>query len=147
MRMLTALSPRLSRNQMDYMFGDFDHLINNLVKSKSIGEETFQPRCDVSETKDYYLASFDVPGIKKEEIKIEVHGTQMIISGERRKEVKNEEVEYNLHHERAWGKFERTFNLPTTVNTEKIQAQYENGVLNIAIPKAEAAKARTIQIQ
>lgn len=124
----------LSREQMDHMFGDFDKIINSIRRTNDEGTTVYQPRCDISETKDHYLASFDVPGVKKEDIKIEVEGNQLIVSGER-------------HHERMNAKFERAFNLPTTVNTDKIEAQHENGVLRIAIPKAEAVKARTIQIQ
>lgn len=137
----------LSREQMDHIFGDFDKIINNIRHTKDQGTAVYQPRCDISESKDHYLASFDVPGVKKEDIKIEVEGNQLIVSGERRIEINNEDNEVHLRHERMHGKFERTFNLPTTVNTDKIEAQYENGVLRIAIPKAEAVKARTIQIQ
>lgn len=154
MRMLSSISPdrswpirSLSREKMDYMFGDFEKIIEGVLRSTYEGSPSLQPRCDVSETKDHYLASFDIPGMKKEEIKIEVLGNQLVISGERRKEAKKEENEFSLHHERVHGKFERIFNLPMTVNTEKIEAQYEDGVLNIAIPKAEMSKGRTIQIQ
>ncbi len=53
----------------------------------------------------------------------------------------------SFHHERIYGKFERTFTLPETITADKIEAHYENGVLNVALPKAEAAKSRTVQIQ
>ncbi len=58
-----------------------------------------------------------------------------------------ENGEANLHNERTYGRFERTFTLPTSIAAEKIEAHFENGVLNVALPKAEAAKGRTIQIQ
>lgn len=154
MRMLSSISPErswplhsLSRDQMDYMFGDFEKIIDGLARTRYEGGYSFEPRCDVSETKDHYLASFDIPGVKKEDIKIELQANQIVVSGERRNEIKNADAEINLRHEKMYGKFERTFNLPTTVNTDKIEAHYENGVLNIAIPKADIAKARTIQIQ
>lgn len=131
----------LSREQMDYMFGDFDKIIQGILRSNNEGTNVYQPKCDISESKDHYLASFDMPGVKKEDIKIEVQGNQLVVTGERRID------EVNLRQERMYGKFERTFNLPTTVDTEKIEAHYENGVLSIAIPKAETTKARTIQIQ
>jgi len=88
-----------------------------------------------------------MPGVKSEDIKIEVQGNQLVISGERQRELKTENGEATLHHERMYGRFERTFVLPASIATDKIEAQYENGVLNVALPKAEAAKGRTIQIQ
>lgn len=137
----------VSNNQMDYIFGDFEKIIEGVLRSNYEGGSSYQPRCDVSETKNHYLASFDIPGVNKNDIKIELVDNQIIISGERRNEIENVENKINLHHEKFYGKFQRTFKLPTTVNTDKIEAHYENGVLNIAIPKAETTKARTIQIQ
>jgi HSP20 family protein len=154
MKILSSISPdrswpisSLPRNQMDYIFGDFEKIIEGALRSTYEGKYSLQPRCDIRETKDHYLASFDVPGARKEDIKIEILGNQMVISGERREDLKTSENELSHHQERLYGKFERTFNLPNTVNTERIEAQYENGVLSIAIPKAEMSKGRTIQIQ
>jgi HSP20 family protein len=88
-----------------------------------------------------------MPGVRKDDIKIEVQGTQLIISGERQREMRDADGETVLRHERAYGKFERTFVLPSSIDVDKIEAHYENGVLNVALPKAESAKGRTIQIQ
>lgn len=93
------------------------------------------------------MVSFDMPGVKKEDIKIEVHGNQLVISGERQREVKEKDGEATLRHERLHGKFERTFTLPSSINADKIEAHYEDGVLSVVLPKAEAAKGRAIQIQ
>lgn len=154
MRMLSPLStnwswPRrnLSPVMMADVFEDFDRIVDSFLKPTYASTVNFQPSCDVNETNDHYLVSFDMPGVKKEDIKIEVQGNQLVIAGERQREVKGEDGDANLRHERVYGKFERTFTLPTTINADKIEAQYENGVLNIALPKAEAAKGRTIQIQ
>lgn len=88
---------------------------------------------DVSEHDDHFMVSFDMPGVKQEDIKIELQKNQLIISGER--------------SGRTQSRYERTFTLPETVNSEKIEAQYENGVLNLALPKAEVAKPRTIEVR
>jgi HSP20 family protein len=61
--------------------------------------------------------------------------------------MKNEDGEATLRHERVYGKFERIFALPASINADKIEAHYENGVLNVVLPKAESAKGRTIEIQ
>jgi HSP20 family protein len=137
----------LSPDRMGDVFEDFDRIVDTFLRPTYANTVNFQPSCDVNETKDHYLVSFDMPGVKKEDIKIEVQGTQLVISGERQREVKEEDGEATLRHERMYGRFERTFTLPATIAADKIEAHYENGVLNVALPKAEAAKGRTIQIQ
>lgn len=132
---------------MGDVFDDFDRIVNSFLRPTYASSINFQPACDIKESKDHYLVSFDMPGVKKEDIKIEVQNNQMVISGERHYEMQDAEGESTLRHERAYGKFERSFTLPSTVNADKIEAQYEDGVLNVAIPKAEAAKGRTIQVQ
>ncbi len=100
-------------------------------------EETveFTPAYEVSERDDHYAISLDIPGVKKDEIKIEVLDKTLTISGERKK------------LEKSYGTFKRSFVLPSTVSTEKIEAHYEDGVLNLYVPKTPAAQARTIEVQ
>lgn len=154
MRMLSPVStefawPRrvLSPSGMTDVFEDFDRVVDAWFAPVTATKNGFQPSCDVRETKDHYLVSFDIPGMKKEDIKIELKDNNLVISGERHREVKEQDEESIIRRERMYGKFERTFTLPSTVAADKIEAHFENGVLNIALPKAEIAKARTIQIQ
>jgi len=121
-------------------FEDFDRIVDSFLRPDSYSSVNFQPRIDLNETENHYMASFDMPGVKKDDIKIEMRGRQLVVTGERRSEIKN-----SSH--RTTGKFERAFTLPESVDAEKIEAHYEDGVLNIALPKAEAAKPRTIEIQ
>jgi HSP20 family protein len=137
----------LSADMMGDVFGNFDRIVESFLRPSYVTNVNFLPSCDVNETKDHYLVTFDMPGVKSEDIKIEVQGNQLVISGERQRNLKAGDDEATLHHERMYGRFERTFTLPATIATEKIEAQYENGVLSVALPKAEAAKGRTIQIQ
>ncbi len=153
MRMLSPISidlawPRRTQSPvaMD-MFEDFDRIVDTFLRPTFAHTVNFQPSCDVNETKDHYLVSFDMPGVKKEDIKIEVQGNELVISGERQRELSEQDGETTLRVERSYGKFERSFTLPASINSEKIEAHYENGVLNVALPKAEAAKSRTVQIQ
>ncbi len=154
MRLLTSIPadfvwPRrkLSPSGMADVFEDFDRVVDRFLRPTSAQSVNFQPSCDVNETKDHYLVSFDMPGVKKEDINIEVQDQHLIISGERQRELRDQEGEATLRVERTYGKFERTFALPTSIATDKIEAHFENGVLNVALPKAETAKGRTIQIQ
>lgn len=138
-----AFSPAMSD-----VFEDFDHIVESFLRPTYATNVNFQPSCDVNETKDSYWVSFDMPGVKKEDIKIEVQGNELVISGERHREVKEQGGETTLRHERTYGKFERTFRMPTTIAADKIEAHYENGVLTVALPKkAEAVQGRTIEIQ
>lgn len=114
-----------------FVLDDFDHVVSRFLRPTNPANLNFRPSYEVNETKDHYLISFDMPGVKKEDIRIEVENNQLVISGERE----------------STTRYERTFALPTTVNVEKIEAHYENGVLNIAVPKAETAKVRTIPIK
>lgn len=154
MRMLSPIStdyawPRRTWSSMAEadVFEDFDRIVDSFLKPTYANTVNFQPSCDVSETKEHYLVSFDMPGIKKEDIKIELVGNDLVISGERHREVREKEAQLTHRYERSYGKFERRFALPSTIAMDKIEAQYENGVLNLALPKNEAAKGRTIQIQ
>jgi HSP20 family protein len=138
----------LTSDLMADVFDDFDRIVNALATRPNYANVVgFQPRCDISETKDHYLVSFDMPGVKKEDIKLEVQDNQLVISGERNREIREGDGKTTLRHERVYGKFERAFTLPTSIDADKIEAHYEDGVLNVVLPKAEVAKGRTIQIQ
>lgn len=96
---------------------------------------------DVDETSDHYILSFDVPGIAKENLDIQIIGNQISIKGER----KNSYKEANGIKE-AKRTFERTVTLPTDLKADAVEAHYENGVLSLFVPKAEEAKPRKVQI-
>jgi HSP20 family protein len=105
-------------------------------------------RIDWKETPEAHVFKADVPGLKKEEVKVEVDdGNVLQISGERNKE--QEEKSDTWHRvERSSGKFMRRFRLPDNAKTEQIKASMENGVLTVTVPKEEAKKpdAKPVQI-
>lgn len=105
----------------------------------------FTPACNIEETGTHYLLTFDLPGVSKDQVKIEVSDSQLRVSGERKEEKKESSKSRHLY-ERFEGRFERVFGLPSSIDAEKIEGTYENGVLRIAIPKASAAKAREVKI-
>jgi HSP20 family protein len=117
---------------------DFDRMVDSFLRPTYANSLNFPPSCDVNETENHYMVSFDMPGVKKEDVKIELRSNQLRVSGERRHEARSG---------RSYGKFERTFTLPATINADKIEAHYEDGVLSIALPKAESAKPKNIEIQ
>jgi len=106
----------------------------------------FHPQCEVSESKEGYHMKFDLPGISKDQIKIELHENQLTVSGER-KEERNVEDKKTHFSEVYYGSFTRSFTFPTQVDAEKVLAEYDNGVLNINIPKSEQSRSRQITIK
>lgn len=109
------------------------------------GYATFTPACNIEETEACFLLNIDVPGVKKEDLKIEVRGNTLIVSGERKSEFEKKTKNY-FRSESSYGSFTRSFDLPSGLKAEQIEAQYENGVLRVAIPKTETSKAQAVKI-
>jgi HSP20 family protein len=84
--------------------------------------------------------------MKKEDINVSLHDGTLIISGERKGETKGEEAEV-YRSERYFGKFQRAVALPATVATDKVNAEYKDGILTITLPKSEEAKPRQIEVK
>ena len=110
------------------------------------GTRTHIPACEVEEQKEHFLITLDVPGVTKEDIKIHVENGRLIVSAERKK-MRTEEKDNRLFSERRYGKFERVFELGEHVDPDKIDAAYQDGVLKIALGKAEQAKPREIAVK
>lgn len=103
------------------------------------------PPVDVEETADKLYVRAEVSGMKQEDLDIQFENGVLTIRGERKFE--NESNERNFHRiERSYGTFARSFTLPATINVEKVTARYENGVLELEMPKREEAKPRRISI-
>lgn len=128
----------------DRFFDDFWGIQNTRSLQQDM-EREWRPACDVEEATDHYLLTLEMAGVPKDEIKIETIGNELIISGERQHKTKNQE-EGQWYSERYYGKFQRTFTLPQEVETGKVEANYQDGILRLYLPKAEATKPRQIKI-
>lgn len=106
---------------------------------------TLVPPVDVEETATHYLIQMDIPGVRKEDVKIEVMGDELIISGERKFERDEKQPKSNLR-ERQYGSFRRHFRLGDGVNFDKVEARYQDGVVEISLAKAEAQKPKEIKL-
>ena len=102
-------------------------------------------RMDMKETDKEYELKVDLPGMEKSEIKMTVENNGLVIEGERKSEKKEEKDKYHFT-ERHYGSFHREVSLPKNANVEAINAVYENGVLNVVIPKKEEATEQKKQI-
>lgn len=103
------------------------------------------PPVDILESKDSYLIRAELPGMKKEDFHLEVNDGTLTLSGERKQESASEGTHYH-RSERVNGKFARSFHLPRTVQQDGIKASYQDGILEIQVPKAEEAKPKQIAI-
>ena len=113
------------------------------------GEElergTWAPAVDIHETEDSYVVKADLPGMNKDDIKVDLRDNTLTISGEKKFEEKASKDNY-IRMERAYGTFVRSFTLPPNVDAQKIQAKFKDGVLELTLPKKEDAKPKQISI-
>jgi HSP20 family protein len=105
----------------------------------------WNPALDLYEDKDNLYVKVELPGMKREDIDVSLHEGSLSIAGERKSEQKHEDAEV-YRAERFFGRFQRTVALPTPVASEKVKAQYKDGVLNITLPKTEEAKPKHIDV-
>lgn len=133
------------QRQMDRVFNDLWAGNTVEITAPALANPAFTPTCDVDETDSHYLMSFDLPGVKKEDIKIDVKDGVLTVSGERKSETEKKEKS-SYRSERFYGSFSRSFQLPAGVKSEQVEAHYADGVLKVAVPRAEAAKTQQIKI-
>lgn len=104
------------------------------------------PAVDIQETPEAYVVNAELPEVKKEDVKITVQDGVLSLSGERRLE--KEEKGKKFHRiERSYGRFERSFVLPDSIDEQKIHASYDNGVLHLMLPKAPSTRPTTREIK
>jgi len=115
------------------------------TSKNGITPSAWRPMTDIYETKESYVFKVELPGFKKEDVKVEFSGDTLTLRGERKQEeeTKNE----NLHRlERSYGLFERSFTIPKNVDAKKIEASLKDGILVLSIPKVEEAQTKAIPI-
>ena len=124
------------RHQLDQMFTD--------SSQQRVSAGVF-PLINLTEDKDNYYVRAELPGVKGEDLDIQVTGKNLAISGERK--IAAEEASAKYHRrEREAGTFSRMIVLPGEINSDKVEANLENGILNIVVSKAEIAKPKQISV-
>jgi HSP20 family protein len=104
------------------------------------------PAMDLVETEDHFVLKADLPGLTESDVNVEVEDSVLTVSGERKAEHEDKREGY-VRVERAFGAFRRSLTLPEGINPEAVQASFENGVLEVRIPKPEERKPRKVAIQ
>jgi HSP20 family protein len=133
-------------------FGDvFDDLMKGFlvrpVAAADAGETVRRMKIDVAEKDGEYKVLAEVPGVKKEDIQVDIEGDVVSISAEIRAEKDVKEGERVIHSERYFGKISRSFRLGQEVDQAKASAKYSDGVLELVLPKKTAASAKRVTIQ
>ncbi len=104
------------------------------------------PLMNITEDKDNYYVRAELPGLKADDLELSVTADTLSISGERKMSEEDEKAQYH-RRERDFGKFSRIVNLPSQLDTSKVEAECVDGVLTVILPKAEAAKPRQIAVK
>ena len=128
-------------------FSRFFDLDNDFEKFFGQTKETkWKPHSDITETENDYKLSVDLPGVKKEDVNIDLKNDVLTVTSERKFEV-NEDNESIVHREKFYGKYERSFRLPKTTDQDNIIAALDGGVLSLTVPKKEKEKSKQIIIK
>ena len=128
--------------------GEMDRFVNDFFRGIPNGDSShgdWSPAVDIRESENAILVSVEVPGMKKDDINISIQNNILAIKGEKVKNVEHENDNYH-RSERAYGSFQRSFSLPTSVDPNKVKASYKEGVLTIELLKKEDAKPKEISI-
>lgn len=138
---------RRNRGMSDLSLSPLDRLFGDLLEpfGQQLQRQSWVPLVDIEETDESYQVSAELPGLRPEDVEVTVEQNVLTISGERKW---SEEAENRNFHrvERGYGRFVRSFALPQQVDSNRVQARFEDGVLHVNIPKAEGARPRRIQI-
>ena len=130
------------QSRLNSLFQDYNRGQN---ESDVVSTAAFVPPVDIYEDEHKIVLKLEVPGLKQEDLDIQIENNTLSVRGERKFE--KEEKEENFHRiERRYGSFFRSFTVPTTVNTDSVKASYDAGVLSISLDKRAEAKPKQIKV-
>lgn len=129
---------------------EMNRLVDTVFRSDtpetSLFKGAWTPAVDISEDDDNFYLNVELPGMKKEDVTLRYEEGLLTVTGEKKAE--KEEKDVNYHRvERSYGKFERSFRVPSRIVNEKIDAKFTNGVLTVTLPKAEEIKPKEIEVK
>jgi len=134
------------------LVGQLDNLFNEFFRPAFVWDnrasaEVARIRVDVKETGEAYTVDAEIPGVKKDDIRVEIDGNEVAIAAEVKRETEEKDGEKWLRTERLHGRFERRFALPQEIDDGKASAKFADGVLSLTLPKKQAAAARKVEIK
>ena len=128
------------REAMDHLFDDA------FTRPLTLRDGWSAPAIDMYQTDDEVVVKASLPGVKADEVQINISGEVLTIKGETKQVEEKEDKAWHMREQR-WGSFERALTLPTEVVSDKAKAEFENGILTITLPKAEEVKPKIINIK
>ena len=132
------------QREINKMFDNFFR--GGAVDDGSLEASLWSPAVDVAERDDEFQVKVELPGVSKDDVKITMQDNILTIRGEKKQEKESKNSNYH-RVERSYGSFQRSFTLPTSVKHDRIEASYKDGILTIALPKAEEAKPKQIEVK
>ena len=132
------------QSRLAWLFGR--RLLTPGGKEEAFGLTEWMPSVDIAEDDKEYTIKAELPGVSKEDVKVTVEGGVLSITGERKTEKEEKEKKYH-RIERSYGSFFRSFTLPEGTSTEKIGAEFKDGILKLHLPKDEKAKSKTVDVK
>jgi HSP20 family protein len=131
------------QREMNRMFNNF---FRSDARDGDLELSAWTPAVDIAEHDNEYIVKVELPGVSKEDVKITLESNILTVHGEKKHEKETKEEDYH-RVERSFGSFQRSFTLPTTVKSDKIDAVYKDGILTVSLPKAEEAKPKQIEVK
>lgn len=137
-------------SELEDISGRLNQIFGRSAASATAGHEVMKvadwaPSVDISETDQAFLIKAEIPGVKKEDVKVTVDNGILTIQGERKME--KEEKGKTFHRiERSYGSFVRGFRVPAGVDDSKAKAEFKDGMINVTLPKSEKAKTKSVEI-
>ena len=130
---------------------DFDQMFEGFLRPMQLTGDTTSrdlvPAVEVSETEDQYVVRAEMPGVRKDDIDVNLEDGILTISAETRSETEEREGERVIRQERRFGKYLRSLRLGTDVDATRVKAVYRDGVLELSLPKAEQSKPKKIEVK
>ncbi|MGD9347117.1 MAG: Hsp20/alpha crystallin family protein [Candidatus Aminicenantes bacterium] len=123
----------------------FEEAYSARGEERDLVSSSWAPSVDIYETEQTLVLTAEVPGIEDKDIEIKIEDSTLTLKGERKFEKETEEENYH-RIERAYGSFYRSFSLPPYIDQDKIEAEHEQGVLKITMPKKHESKPRTVKV-
>lgn len=133
-------------NRLSRVFNDRYGLSAKEDDNSEYDNAVWMPMTDVYENDDNFQLKVDLPGVNKDDLKISFKDGELSISGERKQEIEEKKGKYH-RIERTFGKYYRSFSLPKSIKSDKIDAEFKDGQLTVTIPKIEEAKPKQLEIK
>jgi len=129
------------------MESEMDQWMRNFLPSFELPEEMgWTPLVDLVDTDGEYTVTAELPGVKPDDVEVDVEDDVLTIKGEK-KEERKEETKGRRIYEREYGSFERSFTLPRSVDADRVKAEFKTGILTVHLPKREEAMGRKVAIE